>query len=61
MLDVRVIGVTITTTIEAGRVRQALANLTGEEKSTRGWLAWWDEHKGEYEGRDSGAPTTQGG
>lgn len=61
VLDVRVIGVSITTTIEAGRVRQALANLTGEEKSTRGWLAWWAEHKGEFEGREGGAPATTGG
>lgn len=61
VLDVRVIGVSITTSIEAGRVRRALADLTGEEKSTRGWLAWWDEHKGEYGSRPGGAATTSGG
>jgi hypothetical protein len=62
VLDVRVIGVSITTTIEAGRVRRALADLTGEEKSTRGWLAWWDEHKGDYAGgENAGARTTPGG
>jgi hypothetical protein len=61
VLDVRVIGVSITTSIEAGRVRRALADLTGEEKSTRGWLAWWDEHRGEFEGRAGSAATTTGG
>lgn len=61
VLDVRVIGMTMTTTIEAGRVRRALADLTGEEKSTRGWLAWWDEHKGEFGAREGGATTTTGG
>lgn len=61
VLDVRVIGVSVTTAIEAGRVRRALADLTGEEKSTRGWLAWWDEHKGDFDGGAPKAPVTRGG
>ena len=62
VLDVRVIGVTqVATTVEAGRTRQALASLVGEEKSSRGWLAWWDEHKGDFLGGASAAASTQGG
>jgi competence protein ComEC len=61
VLDVRVIGVTVTTALEAGRVRRALANLTGEEKSTRGWLAWWDERKADFERGAPTAPVTRGG
>lgn len=62
VLDVRVIGVTqISATVEAARTRQALASLVGEEKSSRGWLAWWDANKGDFLGGAAEASTTQGG
>lgn len=59
LLDARVIGVTVfTSSVESQRIRSSLAKITGEERSAKGWLAWWDEHKGEFESK---APATQGG
>ena len=49
MLDVRVVGVHIfSTAVETRRIRRSLALLIGEERSARGWLAWWEQNKGDY-------------
>jgi hypothetical protein len=59
LLDARVVGVTVfTSSVESQRIRSSLAKLTGEERSAKGWLAWWEEHKGDFE---KPAPATQGG
>jgi hypothetical protein len=61
VLDVRVIGVNVVTTaVESSRVRRSLALLTGEERSSRGWLAWWNEQQDADDSVPT-SPTTTGG
>ena len=49
LLDARVIGMHVfTTAVETTRIRRSLALLTGEERSAKGWLEWWEEHQGDF-------------
>ncbi len=60
VLDVRVIGTTIySAQVEARNLRRSLASLVGEEKSTKGWLEWWEQHAGDWGPRTS-TPITGG-
>jgi len=62
VLDVRVLGVSKTQiSSEKAAVRNALANLTGQNpgRTTKAWTGWWDEHGTEWLA-SFGEPATSG-